>query len=92
MATTVDAPFVYTEVELRSYLPPGWNLAGAPLGRWDPRKGRWSVRVEDTADVRWDLEIDARDVDEKGRHEALRLAVDRLHRNRLGKRTRGLGF
>lgn len=89
---TVDAPFTYTDTEIRSYLPTGWNLPGSPEGEWDPKKGRWRVRVEDGTDVRWDLVVDGREVEEKGRLEALRLAVDRLYRERLGRRTRGLGF
>lgn len=87
-----DAPFGYTEEELRSYLPTGWNLVGAAEGSWDARKKRWSTRIEDGTDMRWDLSVDAGDVEKNGRIEALRLAVDRLYRNRLGKRTRGLGF
>lgn len=90
--TTTEAPFSYTEGEIRSYLPTGWNLVGDVEGRWDPKKKTWSLRVEDTADMRWDLPVKARDVEENGRIEALRLAVDRLYRERLGKRTRGLGF
>ena len=89
---TDDATFAYTDEELRSYLPPGWNLAGGAEASWNPKKNRWSLRVEDGTDVRWDLEIDARDVEAEGRVEALRLAVGRLNRDRLGKRTRGLGF
>lgn len=87
-----EAPFGFTRDELRSYLPSGWNLTGEAQGRWDPKKRRWSVRVEDTADVRWDLEVDAREAEQRGRLEALRLAVDRLYRTGLGRRTRGLGF
>jgi hypothetical protein len=90
--TIDDATFAYTDDEIRGYLPPGWNLAGPAAERWDPKKRRWTIRVEDTADVRWDLAVDERDVEAKGRGEALRLAVDRLNRDRLGKRTRGLGF
>lgn len=92
MTTTTESPFTYTEEEIRSYLPTGWNLVGEALGRWDPKKKAWFLRVEDTADMRWDLAVKARDAEEKGRIEALRLAVDRLYRERLGRRTRGLGF
>jgi hypothetical protein len=87
-----DAPFGYTEEELRSYLPTGWNLVATSEAAWDPRKRRWSTRVEDGTDMRWNLVVDAGDVEEQGRVEALRLAVDRLFRDRLGRRTRGLGF
>ncbi len=86
------ALFEYTEEELRSYLPTGWDLVGPEAGRWNPRKKIWTTRIEDTADMRWDLEVRAPEVSDKGRIEALRLAMDRLYRNRLGKRTRGLGF
>lgn len=92
MTTTVEAPFGYTEDEIRSYLPTGWNLTGPAEGRWDRKKGRWTLRVEDGTDVRWDLVVDAREVETSGRIEALRLGVDRLYRERLGRRTRGLGF
>ena len=86
------APFDYTEDELRSYLPSGWDLVGSEAGRWNAKKKIWTARVEDTADMRWDLEVSAPDVSKKGRLEALRLAMDELYRDRLGKRTRGLGF
>jgi len=87
-----EAPFGYTEEELRSYLPTGWNLVGPATGDWDERKKRWSTRIEDGTDMRWDLVVDGGEVEKKGRVEALRLAVDKLYRDRLGKRTRGLGF
>lgn len=90
--TAAEPTIVYTDDEIRGYLPPGWNLAGPAAGLWDAGKRRWTVRVEDTADVRWDLPVDERDVEEKGRLEALRLAVHRLNTDRLGRRTRGLGF
>lgn len=90
------APFGYTEEELRSYLPTGWDLVGSrpdrEWGDWNPKKRRWTVRVEDTADMPWDVEIDQKAVDEDGRIEALKGAMHRLFDGRLGKRTRGLGF
>lgn len=86
------APFSYTEDELRSYLPTGWDLVGPMEGEWNAKKKRWSTRVEDTADMRWDIVVEAGEVDEKGRIEALRLGVDRVFRGRLGRRTRGFGF
>lgn len=86
------APFGYTEDELRSYLPTGWDLAGPLEGEWNPKKRRWTVRVEDTADMPWDVEIDAKAVDERGRLEALQAAMDDLFKGRLGRRTRGMGF
>jgi hypothetical protein len=86
------APFSYTEDELRSYLPTGWNLLGPLHGDWNPKKRRWTVRVEDTADMPWDVEVDQKAVDEDGRLEALHAAMDDLYKGRLGRRTRGLGF
>lgn len=86
------APFSYTETELRSYLPTGWNLIGSPHGAWNAKKRRWTVRVEDTADMPWDVEVDQKAVDEDGRLPALQAAMDRLFKGRLGRRTRGLGF
>ena len=89
---TEIAPFSYTDDELRSYLPTGWTLAGDPLGRWSSKKKIWSMTIEDTADMPWDVEVAGSEVDQLGRMEALRLSFDRLFRDRLGRRTRGLGF
>ena len=89
-------PFDYTEDELRSYLPSGWTLIEHERGEvdatWDPKKGIWTTRVEDTADMRWDLAVRQDEVDKEGRMAALKRAMDRLFVDRLGKRTRGLGF
>jgi hypothetical protein len=86
------APFGYTEDELRSYLPTGWDLAGPLEGDWNAKKRRWTLRVEDTADMPWDVEVDANAVDDEGRLKALQAAMDSLFKGRLGRRTRGLGF
>lgn len=86
------APFSYTDDELRSYLPTGWTLLDDPLGSWSQKKETLSIRLEDGADMPWDLEIRARDVHDAGRIEALDAAMDRLYKGRLGKRTKGLGF
>jgi hypothetical protein len=86
------APFCYTEDELRSYLPTGWNLLGPLHGDWNAKKRRWSVRVEDTAYMPWDVEVDQKAVEDEGRLEALQAAMDDLYKGRLGRRTRGLGF
>lgn len=90
------APFDYTEEEIRSYLPTGWTLVeetpGLVESTWDPKKRIWSTRIEDTADMPWELEIRADEVDERGRIPALKRAMDRLYVDRLGRRTRGLGI
>ncbi len=89
-------PFDYTEDELRSYLPTGWTLIPDSTGEiqvtWNPKKRIWSARIEDTADMPWNLEIRAADVEKDGRLPALKKSMDRLYVDRLGKRTRGLGF
>lgn len=86
------APFSYTDDELRSYLPTGWTLLGDPLGSWNGKKETLAIRLEDGADMPWELEIRARDVEDHGRIKALDVAMDQLYKGRLGKRTRGLGF
>ncbi|MGD2115637.1 MAG: hypothetical protein PVG07_11325 [Acidobacteriota bacterium] len=90
------APFDYTDTELRSYLPTGWTLLTTETGEiradWNPKKRIWSTRIEDTADMPWVLEVRADEVEKDGRLDALKRAMDRLYVDRLGKRTRGLGF
>lgn len=90
------APFDYTEDEIRSYLPSGWTIMETTPGdvdaTWDPKKRIWATRIEDTADMPWDLEIRERDVEKEGRLAALKAAMDRLYVDRLGRRTRGFGF
>ncbi len=87
----------YTEDEVRSFLPSGWRLQGteaaqdelAPemAGRWDGGKRVWRIRVIDNVDFDWPLVVKAADADklgQGGRLEALRLAMDKLYRERLG--------
>jgi hypothetical protein len=87
----------YTEEEIRSFLPSGWSLLGADpeaaelgprlAGRWDGAKRVWRTRVLDNVDYDWPLVVKAADaakLGENGRIEALRLAMDRLYRERLG--------
>jgi hypothetical protein len=82
----------YTEDELRSYLPSGWDLADGGDVTWDDKKRAATVRIIDNVDFDWPVTVPAREVDEHGRLEALRLAFDRVYRDRLGKPTRGLGL
>ena len=84
MKTTTNAPLSYTETEVRSYLPTGWDLVGNPEGAWDPKKKIWRSRVLDGVDFDWPLEVGSDDAGKLGRLEALRQAFDRLVRERLG--------
>jgi hypothetical protein len=80
----------YTDEELRSYLPSGWNLKPARDDGWDAEDRIYRLTLIDDVDFDWSLEIRARDAEKLGRLEALRRAVDRVQRNRLGWRTKGL--
>lgn len=81
----------YTDIELRSYLPSGWNLTGGE-GSWDAAKRTWTTTVIDDVDFDWPVEVSAREAAEHGRLEALNRAMDRTWRGRLGWRTKGLGI
>ena len=81
---TTPAPLSYTETEIRSYLPTGWDLIGDPEGTWDARKKLWRAQVIDGVDFDWPLEVSPEDATKLGRLEALRQAFDRLVRERLG--------
>ena len=84
MKTTTKPTLSYTETEIRSYLPTGWDLIGDPKGAWDPRQKLWRARVIDGVDFDWPLEVAADEAGKLGRVEALRQAFDRLVRERLG--------
>jgi hypothetical protein len=77
-----NEPLSYTETEIRSFLPTGWNLTGDGPGTWDPKKKIWRFRVIDGVDFDWPVEVKAGEGD--NRLEALRRAVDRVYRERLG--------
>ena len=77
-------PIRYTETEVRSYLPTGWNLAGDPQGSWDAKKRLWRATVIDNVDFDWPLTVADADAASLGRLEALRRAMDRVYRERLG--------
>lgn len=83
MKTTNDA-IIYTETEVRSYLPTGWDLAGSPEGSWDAKKKIWRATVIDNVDFDWPVEVKAAEASSLGRIEALRVAMDRVFRERLG--------
>jgi hypothetical protein len=77
-------PLQYTETEIRSYLPSGWNLAGNPSGDWDPKKKVWKVTVLDNVDFDYPVKVSGDEMSKHGRLEALRLAIDKVFRERLG--------
>ncbi|MEO6192198.1 MAG: hypothetical protein ABIS20_04265 [Thermoanaerobaculia bacterium] len=74
----------YTETEVRSYLPTGWALAVNQGGSWDPKKKIWKATVLDNVDFDWPVEVTAAEISKLGRLEALRVAMDRVYRERLG--------
>ena len=81
---TASQPLRYTEAEIRSLLPSGWNVLGEPPGAWDAKEKVWRATVIDNVDFDWPVEIGAGEAARLGRLEALRRAVDRLYRERLG--------
>jgi len=94
---TATELLTYTEDEIRSFLPSGWRLAAADdptgemvpfaFGHWDGRQGTWRMRVIDNVDFDWPLVVKAADAAKlgaNGRLEALRRAMDKLYRERLG--------
>jgi hypothetical protein len=96
-AMTASEPLGYTEDEVRSFLPSGWRLLAADepnaelqprtIGRWDGGKRVWRARVVDNVDFDWPLVVKAADaarLGANGRIEALRRAMDKLNRERLG--------
>jgi hypothetical protein len=74
----------YTETEIRSYLPTGWSLMGPAGGTWDAKKKMWRGTLIDNVDFDWPVEVKAAEASSLGRLEALRRAIDRVYRERLG--------
>jgi hypothetical protein len=81
---TSNEPLTYTETEIRSYLPTGWDLAGDGTGKWDPKKKSWQISVLDNVEFDWPVVVKADDAGSQGRMEALRRAMDVVYRERLG--------
>ncbi len=79
-----DEPLDYTEVEVRSYLPTGWDLTRDGRGSWDAKERAWRLSVVDNVEFDWPVEVEADEAAEHGRLEALRQAMDRVYRERLG--------
>jgi hypothetical protein len=80
-------PLVYTEVEVRSYLPSGWGILPGSAGRRDGKRGRWSIEIYDGADNSWTVEVLPERAASDGRLEALKASIDTLHRKALGRRS-----
>ena len=81
---TTDETLQYTETEIRSYLPTGWDLIGSHQGAWDTKKKIWRATVLDNVDFDWPVEVKPGEASKLGRLEALRVAMDRVYRERLG--------
>ena len=83
----------YNRIEIESFLPSGWNLDDkAPEGAWDEKKRAWRTTLYDGLELSWPLEVKLEAAEKKGRIDALKEAVDRVHHKRLGDHTRGLGL
>jgi hypothetical protein len=76
-------PLSYIQDEIKSYLPSGWSL-GEESGRWDAKRGTWTIQVLDSADQDWPLAVKAAAAEKLGRLPALKLAMDRVYREGLG--------
>ena len=80
-------PLVYTEIEVRSFLPTGWGILPGASGRWDAKGGRWSLEIYDGADNTWKVEVNAGQAAASGRLDALKAKLDDLHRKALGRKS-----
>jgi hypothetical protein len=89
---TQPPPIEYTEDELRSYLPTGWELLDGGRAAWDPKRRALTLRVIDNVDFDWPVTVRAAAVEEHGRLEALDRAMKDTFTARLGRPTRGLGI
>jgi len=83
-AMNANEPLSYTETEVRSYLPSGWNLTDDGPGAWDPKKKIWQTTVLDNVEYDYPVVVKPADAQSHGRIEALRRAFDRVYRERLG--------
>ncbi|HZF08835.1 MAG TPA: hypothetical protein VFE33_08610 [Thermoanaerobaculia bacterium] len=81
---TTTEPLRYTETEVRSYLPSGWDLVGNAEGSWDAKKQTWRATIIDNVEFDWPVAVGADEAAKHGRLEALRQAFDRVYRERLG--------
>jgi len=81
-----DAPLHYNLIEIQSYLPAGWNLNNAEdPGHWNAKRDAWEVEVHDGADMTWTVRVPGGAATEQSRLEALRLAMNKVYREGIGK-------
>ena len=64
---TQPPPIEYTEDELRSYLPTGWELLDGGRAAWDPKRRALTLRVIDNVDFDWPVTVRAAAVEEIAR-------------------------
>jgi hypothetical protein len=81
-----DDPLSYTDDEVRSFLPSGWTVAavGGEPGAWNPKNRSWKATVLDNVEFDWPVVVQSWEAASHGRIEALRLAMDKVYRERLG--------
>ena len=84
-------PLNYHRIEVESFLPSGWSLHEESAESKAASENAWSATLIDGVDFEWPLQVTAKEADRLGRVEALRVAIDRVYRARLGDHTRGLG-
>jgi hypothetical protein len=80
-------PLGYTDIEIRSYLPSGWGIPPGGTGRWSADAGQWAIEVYDGADNLWTVAVTNAAAAKSDRMTALKLAIDRLCRKQLGRKS-----
>ena len=75
-----DAELSYSSHEIRRVLPLGWSLCEEVPSDWKPEAGAWLAAVRDGSGLTWRVRVDADEVDQLGRSEALRRAMVRVAR------------
>jgi hypothetical protein len=80
----------YSDEEVRSFLPSGWALADrstgedGTAGEWDAKKRAWKIGVIDNVEFEYPVVVKAAELSDGGRIEALKRAMNRVFRERLG--------
>ena len=85
--SAAPSSILFTETEVRSYLPSGWRIVAGSVGRWDGSQEAWAIDVYDGADNVWKLEVAGDTARDDGRLAALQAAVRRLERKKLGRKS-----
>ena len=86
MSARSDEPLSYTLDEVKSFLPTGWCLPGGgeSPGAGDAKARVWKTTVLDNVDFDWPVVVRTWEAASLGRIEALRQAMDKVFRERLG--------